>query len=101
MQRLSMREAIVKYWPAAAGEAPTCEKLASPGGAQEATRRYNLWAKGAGAPYAAAKGTLRNGEWTGLLFETMTEDKLVQPRSFTTFRQISRRLRNKNQRIHH
>ena len=79
MQRLSMREAIVKYWPAAAGEAPTCEKLAAPGGAQEATRRYNLWAKGAGAPYAAAKGTLTNGEWTGLLFETMAEDKLVQP----------------------
>jgi lysyl-tRNA synthetase class 2 len=79
MQRLSMREAIVKYWPAAAGEAPTAEKLASPGGAQEATNRYNLWAKGAGAPYAAAKGTLKDGEWTGLLFETMAEDKLVQP----------------------
>jgi len=39
----------------------------------------NLWAKGAGAPYAAAKGTLKDGEWTGLLFETMAEDKLVQP----------------------
>src|SRR5467141_750848 len=79
MQRLSMREAIVKYWPVAAGEAPTSEKLAAPGGAQEVTRRYNLWAKGAGAPYAAAKGTLKDGEWTGLLFETMAEDKLVQP----------------------
>src|ERR1700687_5167787 len=79
MQRLSMREAIAKYWPAAAGEAPTCEKLAAPGGSEEATRRYNLWAKGAGAPYAAAKGTLKDGEWTGLLFETMAEDKLVQP----------------------
>src|SRR6266853_1109390 len=79
MQRLSMREAIIKYWPAGAGEAPTCEKIASPGGAQEATKRYNLWAKGAGAPYAGAKGTLTNGEWTGLLFETMAEDKLVQP----------------------
>jgi lysyl-tRNA synthetase class 2 len=79
MQRLSMREAIVKYWPAAAGEAPTCEKLRLPSGAQEATNRYNLWAKGAGAPYAAAKGTMKDGEWTGLLFETMAEDKLVQP----------------------
>ena len=79
MQRLSMREAIVKYWPAAAGEVPTCEKLRSPGGAQEATSRYNLWAKGAGAPFAAAKGTMKNGEWTGLLFETLAEDKLVQP----------------------
>src|SRR6202040_2308789 len=57
----------------------TSEKLGSPSGAQEATGRYNLWAKGAGAPYAAAKGTLANGEWTGLLFETIAEDKLVQP----------------------
>jgi lysyl-tRNA synthetase class 2 len=79
MHRLSMREAIVKYWPAAAGEPPTSEKLRSPGGAQEATSRYNLWAQGAGAPYAAAKGTLQDGEWTGLLFETLAEDKLVQP----------------------
>src|SRR5213082_3785512 len=29
-QRLSMREAIIKYWPTAAGEAPALEKLASP-----------------------------------------------------------------------
>src|SRR5260370_38639869 len=79
MQRLSMREAIVKYWPTAAGEAPTSEKLASPGGAREATSRYNAWAKQVGEPYAAAKGTLSDGEWTGLLFETMAEDKLVQP----------------------
>ena len=79
MHRLSMREAIVQYWPAGAGEAPTTEKLGSAGGAQEATSRYNIWAKGAGAPYAAAKGTLKDGEWTGLLFETMAEDKLVQP----------------------
>ena len=41
--------------------------------------RYNDWAKPAGAPYAASKGTLSDGEWTGLLFETMAEDKLQQP----------------------
>jgi lysyl-tRNA synthetase, class II len=79
MQRLSMREAIVQYWPAGAGPAPDLERLASPGGPQEAAKLYNLWAKQNGAPYAAAKGTLRDGEWTGLLFETMAEDKLVQP----------------------
>ena len=79
MQRLSMREAIVKYWPKEAGEAPAIEKLAAPGGAQEATNRYNLWAKSTGAPYAGAKGKLTDGEWTGLLFETMAEDKLIQP----------------------
>ena len=53
--------------------------LASAGGAREATSRYNAWAKQTGAPYAAAKGVSSDGEWTGLLFETIAEDKLVQP----------------------
>ncbi len=94
MSRLTMREAIVKCWPPEAGEAPTLEgsgelfeppppptleMLASAGGAREATSRYNAWAKQTGAPYAAAKGALSDGEWTGLLFETIAEDKLVQP----------------------
>jgi lysyl-tRNA synthetase class 2 len=79
MQRLTMREAIVKYWPTAAGAAPTLQELAAPGGAQRATERYNVWAKANHAEYAAAKGKLADGEWTGLLFETIAEDKLVQP----------------------
>jgi lysyl-tRNA synthetase class 2 len=79
MQRLTMREAIVKYWPAGAGAAPPPEELAAPGGAQRATERYNLWAKANHAEYAAAKGKLADGEWTGLLFETIAEDKLIQP----------------------
>ncbi len=78
-QRLSMREAVGKYWPAAAGAAPSPQELAAPGGARAATERYNAWAKGAGDPYAAAKGALSDGEWTGLLFETFAEEKLVQP----------------------
>jgi lysyl-tRNA synthetase class 2 len=79
MERLSMREAIAKYWPVSAGSAPTTAELAAPGGAKAATERYNAWAKPAGAPYAAAKGSLKDGEWTGLLFETMAEEQLVQP----------------------
>ena len=79
MQRLTMREAIVKHWPAAAGAAPTLEELAASGGAQRATGRYNEWAKANHAPYAAAKGKLADGEWTGLLFETIAENKLIQP----------------------
>jgi lysyl-tRNA synthetase class 2 len=79
MQRLTMREAIVKYWPSEAGQAPTLEKLAARGGAAEATSSYNAWAKKSGAPYAAFKGEPTDGEWTGLLFETIAEDKLVQP----------------------
>ena len=79
MQRLTMREAIVKYWPEGAGTAPALEELAAPGGAHRATERYNTWAKANQAPYAAAKGKLADGEWTGLLFETIAEDKLIQP----------------------
>ena len=78
-ERMSMREAIVKYWPAASGAAPRIAELASPGGPRAAVERYNAWAKNTGAAYAAAKGSLSDGEWTGLLFETMAEDKLVQP----------------------
>jgi lysyl-tRNA synthetase class 2 len=79
MAKLTMREAIQAYWPAGAGPSPSREELASPGGACKATERYNAWAKETGAPYAASKGLLKDGEWTGLLFETMAEDKLVQP----------------------
>jgi lysyl-tRNA synthetase class 2 len=79
MQRLTMREAIVKFWPTEAGDAPTAADLGAPGGARAATERYNVWAKKTGAAYAGAKGTLRDGEWTGLLFETMAEHHLVQP----------------------
>jgi len=79
IERLSMREAICNYWPEAAGNAPTVSELAVPGGAKAATERYNAWAKSNGAKYVASKGTLSDGEWTGLLFETMAEDKLQQP----------------------
>ena len=79
MQRLTMRQAIVRYWPEGAGAAPTPEELAAPGAARDATERYNAWAKANHAEYAAAKGQLADGEWTGLLFETIAEDKLIQP----------------------
>jgi lysyl-tRNA synthetase, class II len=78
-QRLTMREAIIKYWPDGAGPPPTLEQLATVGGPQKATEAYNVWAKANHGTYAAAKGKLSDGEWTGLLFETLAEDELVQP----------------------
>ena len=78
-QKLTMRQAIVKYWPSGAGTAPTEAELAAPGGPRALTERYNTWAKLSGAPYAATKGVVKDGEWTGLLFETIAEDKLIQP----------------------
>jgi lysyl-tRNA synthetase, class II len=78
-ERMSMREAIMKHWPSGAGEAPRIAELAASGGPRAITERYNTWAKTTSAPYAAAKGTPSDGEWTGLLFETVAEDKLIQP----------------------
>jgi len=78
-ERLSMREAVIKYWPADLKPAPTLEEFSSADGPAAIGRRYNVWAKSTGAPYAAAKGNLTAGEWTGLLFETIAEDKLIQP----------------------
>lgn len=79
LERMSMREAIVKHWPSGAGEAPRAADLAVAGGPHAIAERYNIWAKNTGAPYAAAKGKLTDGEWTGLLFETIAEEKLIQP----------------------
>ena len=78
-ERLSMREAMIKHWPAALQPALTLEEFSSLDGPAAIGKRYNAWAKSAGAPYAAAKGNLTAGEWTGLLFETIAEDKLIQP----------------------
>jgi lysyl-tRNA synthetase, class II len=78
-ERLTMREAIVKYWPEAAGAGPRIAELVSPGGTRAIAERYNAWAKNTGAPYAHSKGSLSDGEWTGLLFEAIAEDKLIQP----------------------
>jgi lysyl-tRNA synthetase, class II len=83
-QRLSMREAIARYWPEPVGPAPTTAELASPGGPRAAAERYNLWAQRASST-AEARGPLldlasmSDGELTGLLFETVAEPKLIQP----------------------
>ena len=79
IKRLTMREALIKYWPAGAGAAPTMQELAAPGGPARLAACYNEWAKANHAEYAAAKGELTDGEWTGLLFETYAEHHLVQP----------------------
>jgi lysyl-tRNA synthetase class 2 len=68
MERLSMREAIVKYWPANLGAAPSVKELAEPGKPRALGERHY-----------PMKEKMSDGEWTGLLFETLAEDKLVQP----------------------
>jgi lysyl-tRNA synthetase class 2 len=79
VERLSMREAIVKYWPAKAGAAPTAPELAEAGGARKVTERYNAFAKTNGAEMIALVPQAQDGELTGELFEAVAEAHLVQP----------------------
>ena len=54
-QRLTMREAIERYWPNAAGAAPAAASLKTAGMASEAAQRFNAWArKGHAEPIAHA-----------------------------------------------
>jgi lysyl-tRNA synthetase, class II len=79
VQRLTMREAIIRYWPGGDGPAPSLEELATRGGPVRIAARYNEWAKANHAEFAAARSQLSDGEWTGLLFETFAEQHLIQP----------------------
>ena len=78
-ERLSMREAIAKYWPAKAGAAPSAAELAETGGARKAAERYNAFAKTNGAEMIALVPQASDGELTGDLFEMVAEAHLVQP----------------------
>lgn len=90
-QRFSMREAIVRYWPAAAAPVPSSEELAATGGARAIAARYNAWAVAQrpaptdGAPAISGADPIggiekmTDGEITGALFETLAEHHLIQP----------------------
>jgi len=78
-QRLSMREAICRYWPAEAGAPPTVAQLAAPSGPRAVVERYNLWASKTGLEPIGSSGQFSEGELTGLLFEAVAEEKLIQP----------------------
>ena len=78
-ERLSMRDAIGKYWPAAAGEPPTASELAMPGGPGAIAGRYNVFAHTKGADPIAEVAKLSDGEVIGELFEAVAESHMVQP----------------------
>jgi lysyl-tRNA synthetase class 2 len=77
--RLSMREAVCRYWPEGAAPAPTIAELAAPGGPLAAGKRYNIWAQSAGREPLLGLESMKDGEITGLLFETVAEHQLIQP----------------------
>ncbi|HEV3218219.1 MAG TPA: lysine--tRNA ligase [Candidatus Acidoferrales bacterium] len=78
-QRLTMRAAITKYWPAAAGDAPSAEQLHVPGGPRDAANRFNAWATQGHASPVADLPKLVDGEIVGALFEAVAERHLIQP----------------------
>jgi len=83
-QRLSMREAVCRYWPEDAGLRPTVPELASPCAPSACVERYNRWAAVKGTePIPVASGLLHkpeaDGVLTGALFEAVAADKLIQP----------------------
>jgi lysyl-tRNA synthetase, class II len=78
-ERLSMREAICKYWPAGAGAPPTPAELASPGGPRAVVERHRVYAHARGADLIAQAPALSDGELTGALFEALVEEHLIQP----------------------
>jgi lysyl-tRNA synthetase, class II len=78
-QRLSMREAVCRYWPSGAAPPPTLAELTAPGGPQAAGKRYNIWAQSAGREPLLGLASMKDGEITGLLFETVAEHQLIQP----------------------
>ncbi len=78
-ERFAIREAICRHWPAGAGAAPTREQLAAPNGPRAASERYNAFARAAGIEPIASASKLSDGELTGLLFETVAQERLIQP----------------------
>ena len=78
-ERLSMREAIVKFWPASAGPGPTVVELAAAGGPLAIAERYNAYGRSQNLEPIANLSKLSPGELTGELFEAVAEPHLTQP----------------------
>src|SRR5205807_10105402 len=65
-QRLSMREAICRYWRAESRAPPTVAQLAAPGGPRAVMERYSLCASQTGLEPIGSSGEFPVAELTGL-----------------------------------
>ena len=74
-QRLSMREAISKYWPEAAGRKPEMPDFADVHSVGELVKRYNA----AHTPHMPYDPSAPAGKTIAELFEAVAEPHLVQP----------------------
>ncbi|MHB8486660.1 MAG: lysine--tRNA ligase [Candidatus Acidiferrales bacterium] len=78
-ESLSMREAIVKFWPANAGNAPSVDELSTSQGPRNVAERYSNFARGKGLDLIRDLDKSSAGELTGALFEAVAEAHLIQP----------------------
>jgi lysyl-tRNA synthetase class 2 len=78
-ERLSMRDAIVKYWPTAAGDALARAELATNDGPRAIAERFNAYAKSNAIDPILNISKLTSGELIGELFEAVAESHLTQP----------------------
>jgi lysyl-tRNA synthetase class 2 len=78
-ESLSMREAICRFWPANAGNAPSVDELSTSQGPRGISERYNNFARGNGLDLIRDLDKSSAGELTGALFEAVAEAHLIQP----------------------
>jgi len=74
-QRLSMREAIIKYWPDSAGPKPEMKDFADASSVGALVRRFNA----AHSPHVPYDPTEPAGKTIVALFEGVAEEHLIQP----------------------
>jgi lysyl-tRNA synthetase, class II len=77
--RLTMREAIAKYWIAPAEAAGLVAELGTVGGPKAVAARYNAYARTHSADMITNIAKLSAGELIGEIFEAVAEAHLVQP----------------------
>ncbi|HUJ30629.1 MAG TPA: lysine--tRNA ligase [Candidatus Acidoferrum sp.] len=78
-ERLTMRDAIGKFWPASFGAAPQVSALASSGGPRRVAEQYNQFGRTQRRDLIENLDKLSDGEITGELFEAVAEEHLIQP----------------------
>ena len=78
-ERLTMREAIAKYWIAPAEAGGLVTELGREGGPKAVAGRYNAYARTHSADMIANIEALSDGELIGEIFEAVAEAHLVQP----------------------
>ncbi|HZD31739.1 MAG TPA: lysine--tRNA ligase, partial [Candidatus Angelobacter sp.] len=73
-QRLSMREAIIKYWPENAGDKPAMADFSTADSLSAMIRRYN-----SANPHIPYDPAAPNGKTIAEIFEFVAEPHLIQP----------------------